>query len=115
MRKAIATIIHTINCVFGGTKLTQQIPKQAVEAAVKFVTFSASQIDVLYTEFSARTALAPNLAKVLSFLEHREFITARDVTRGFSGKNRPNTAQARDWLRELVDMKLITTNDGKEH
>jgi hypothetical protein len=55
----LATIIHTLTCVFNGQQVTNQIPRSAVEAAVRFVKFAADQVASLYTEFSDRSALAP--------------------------------------------------------
>jgi hypothetical protein len=40
----LATIIHTLTCVFNGQQVTNQIPRSAVEAAVKFVKFAADQV-----------------------------------------------------------------------
>jgi hypothetical protein len=75
----------------------------AVEAAAKFVKFAADQVATLYTEFSDRTALAPNLAKILLAAERKGgAITVRDAQFVFASRFRPSTQITRLWFNELV-------------
>jgi hypothetical protein len=106
----LAIIIHTLNCVFHDRPVTTNIPKSAVEAAIKFATFTASQTDLLYTEFADRTALAPNLAKILALAERKGgAISVRDVTLTFDSKHRPTKEQIQSWFTELAEMKYGET------
>lgn len=106
----LAIIIHTLNCVFHDRPVTTNIPKSAVEAAIKFATFTASQTDLLYTEFADRTALAPSLAKILALAERKGgAISARDVTLTFDSKHRPTKEQIQSWFTELSGMKYGET------
>jgi hypothetical protein len=89
----MAAIIHTINSVVNGVEVDLMIPRSAVEAAIKFVKFSSDQIINLYTEFSDRTALAPNLAKILLAAERQGGkISTREAQHIFRINQRP-TAQ----------------------
>jgi hypothetical protein len=55
------------------------------------------------TEFSNRTALAPNLAKILLAAERKGGkISIRDAQLAFTPKFRPNAQMARSWFGELV-------------
>ena len=102
----LATIIHTLTCVFNGQQVTNHIPRSAVEAAVKFVKFAADQVASLYTEFSDRSALAPNLTKILLAAERKGgTITARDAQNIFPLKGRPNAQQVKEWFADLQAMK----------
>lgn len=57
----------------------------------------------LYTEFSDRTALAPNLAKILLAAERKGGkIFIRDAQLAFTQKFRPSAQMARSWFGELV-------------
>jgi hypothetical protein len=57
----------------------------------------------LYTEFSDRSALAPNLAKILLAAERKGGkISVRDAQLVFSQKFRPSAQMARSWFSELV-------------
>jgi hypothetical protein len=109
----LATTIHTLNCVFNGQQVTNQIPRSAVEAAVKFVKFAADQVASLYTEFSDRSALAPNLTKILLAAERKGgTITIREARENlFHTKQRPTTQTVREWFSELQEMKYgkVTT------
>ncbi len=109
----LATIIHTLTCVFNGQQVTNQIPRSAVEAAVKFVKFAADQVASLYTEFSDRSALAPNLTKILLAAERKGgTITIREARENlFHTKQRPTTQTVREWFSELQGMKYgeVTT------
>jgi len=109
----LATIIHTLTCVFNGQQVTNHIPRSAVEAAVKFVKFAADQVASLYTEFSDRTALAPNLAKIVLAAERKGgTITIREVRENlFLSKQRPTAQTVREWFSELQEMKYgeVTT------
>jgi hypothetical protein len=109
----LATIIHTLNCVFNRQEVTNQIPRSAVEAAVKFVKFAADQVASLYTEFSERSALAPNLAKIVLAAERKGgTITIREARENlFHTKQRPTTQTVREWFSELQEMKYgeVTT------
>ena len=111
----LATIIHTLTCVFNNQPVTSNIPRSAVEAAIKFVTFTAAQIDLLYTEFSDRTALAPNLVKILALAEAKGgTVSARDITLAFNAKHRPSKQQIQEWFAELTEMKYgETTTKGQ--
>jgi hypothetical protein len=111
----LAGILHALNCTFNGQPVANRIPKSTVQAAVKFVIFTANQIDVLYTEFTDRAALAPNLARIVTLLETKGTITHRDVTRSFSGKQRPTTEKAREWMSELVAIGMAATTDQKKY
>jgi len=102
----LAGVLHALNCTFNDQPVTPRIPKSIVKAAVKFVIFTANQIDVLYTEFSDRTALAPNLVKILALAERKGgAVSVRDLSTSFTQKYRPTTQQVREWFNELVDLK----------
>jgi hypothetical protein len=109
----LATIIHALTCVFNNQQVTNQIPRSAVEAAVKFVKFAADQVASLYTEFSDRSALAPNLTKILLAAERKGgTITIRETRENlFHTKQRPTTQTVREWFSELQGMKYgeVTT------
>ncbi|MEG4294584.1 DUF3987 domain-containing protein [Microcoleus sp. C2C3] len=103
----MAAIIHTINCVVNGVEVNLLIPKFAVEAAIKFVKFTSDQIINLYTEFSDRTALAPNLMKIFTAAERQGGkITVREAQDILRVKQQRPTAQTvREWFSELQEMK----------
>jgi len=108
----LATTIHALTCVFNGQQVTNHIPRSAVEAAVRFVKFAADQVASLYTEFSDRSALAPNLAKILLAAERKGgAISVRDAQNSFPLKQRPNAQQIKEWFSELEQMKYgeVTT------
>jgi hypothetical protein len=109
----MAAIIHTINCVVGGVEVDLLIPRSAVEAAIKFVKFTSDQVLSLYTEFSDRTALAPNLMKIIQAAERQGGkISARDVQKNlFRSNQRPTAQTVREWFSELQQMKYgeVTT------
>ena len=97
----LATTIHTLTCIFEGQPMSNHIPRSAVEAAVKFVKFAADQVASLYTEFSDRTALAPNLAKILLLAERKGgTVSVRDAQRSF-GSRPPAAQQIKEWFDEL--------------
>jgi 5S rRNA maturation endonuclease (ribonuclease M5) len=102
----LATTIHALTCVFNGQQVTNHIPRSAVEAAVKFVKFAADQVASLYTEFSDRTALAPNLTKILLAAERKSgTISVRDAQKNlFRSSQRPSTQTVREWFSELEQM-----------
>ena len=57
----------------------------------------------LYTEFSDRSALAPNLAKILLAAERKGgTISVRDAQFVFASRFRPSTQMTRLWFNELV-------------
>jgi len=102
----MAAIIHTINSVVNGVEVDLMIPRSAVEAAIKFVKFSSDQIINLYTEFSDRTALAPNLAKILLAAERQGGkISTREAQHLFHIKQRPTAQTVREWFSELQEMR----------
>jgi hypothetical protein len=88
------------------------IPRGAVEAAIKFVKFTSDQIVNLYTEFSDRSALAPNLMKIIQAAERQGGkITTREAQHVFQKKDRPTAQTMREWFSELQEMKYgeVTT------
>ena len=102
----LATIIHTLTCVFNGQQVTNHIPRSAVEAAVKFVKFAADQVASLYTEFSDRSALAPNLTKILLAAKRQGGkISTREAQHIFRVNQRPTAQTVREWFSELQEMK----------
>jgi len=108
----LATTIHVLNCVFNGQQVTNQIPRSAVEAAVKFVKFAADQVTTLYTEFSDRSALAPNLMKIIQAAERQGGkISIREAQHVFQKKDRPTAKTIREWFSELQELKYgeVTT------
>ena len=101
----LAVVIHTLNCIFNNQPVTTHISRDVIKAAVKFVMFTASQIDVLYTEFSDRTALAPNLVKILTLAERKGgTISTREAQHAFHVRQRPSAQQIREWFAELESM-----------
>jgi hypothetical protein len=112
----LATIIHALTCVFNGQQVTNKIPCSAVEAAVKFVKFAADQVASLYTEFSDRSALAPNLTKILLAAELQGGeISVREVRAPFNEKQRPEVQRVREWFTELevLNYGKVTTKGRK--
>lgn len=111
----LATIIHGLTCVFNGQQVTNQIPRSAVESAVKFVKFAADQVASLYTEFSDRSALAPNLTKILLAAERKGgAITIRDAQLAFNSRFRPTAQITRSWFGELAVLGYgVTKKSGK--
>jgi hypothetical protein len=108
----MAAIIHTIDCVVNGVEVDLLIPRSAVEAAIKFVKFTSDQIVNLYTEFSDRSALAPNLMKIIQAAERQGGkITVREAQHLFHIKQRPTAQTAREWFSEIQEMKYgeVTT------
>lgn len=108
----MAAILHTINCAFAGTEVSLQIPREAVEAAIKFVKFSADQIASLYAEFSDRKALAPSLAKLVQLAERKGgTLSTREAQLAFPFKHRPSAQQIREFFAELEAMNFgaVTT------
>ncbi|MEG4302589.1 DUF3987 domain-containing protein [Microcoleus sp. D3_18a_C4] len=102
----MAAIIHTINSVVNGVEVDLLIPRSAVEAAIKFVKFTADQIVNLYTEFSDQTALAPNLMKIMQAAERQGGkISTREAQHLFHIKQRPTAQTVREWFSELQEMK----------
>lgn len=69
------------------------------------------------TEFSDRSALAPNLAKILLAAERKGGkISIRDAQLAFTSKFRPNAQIARSWFGELVALdygKVQKSGNGK--
>jgi hypothetical protein len=101
----LATIIHALTCIFNNQQVTNHIPRSAVEAAAKFVKFTADQVASLYTEFSNRQALASSLAKIVLLAERNGGITSvRQVSKSFTSKLRPDNQQIREWFAELAAM-----------
>jgi hypothetical protein len=112
----MAAIIHTINCVVNGVEVDLMIPRGAVEAAIKFVKFTSDQIVNLYTEFSDRSALAPNLMKIIQAAELRGGeISVREVRAPFNEKQRPEVQRVREWFTELEVLNYgeVTTKGRK--
>ncbi|MCC3573739.1 MAG: DUF3987 domain-containing protein [Microcoleus sp. PH2017_40_RAT_O_B] len=108
----MAAIIHAINCVFNGVEVSTLIPKGAVEAAIKFVKFSADQIASLYAEFSDPKALAPSLAKLALLAERKGgTLSVREAQHAFHIKQRPSAQQIREFFGELESMNfgVVTT------
>jgi len=102
----MAAIIHTINCVVSGVEVDLLIPRSAVEAAIKFVKFTSDQVLSLYTEFSDRSALAPNLMKIIQAAERQGGkISARETQHIFRVNQRPTAQTVREWFSELQEMK----------
>jgi hypothetical protein len=109
----MAAIIYALTCAFNGIEVNPLIPKTAVEAAIKFVKFTSDQIASLYAEFFDRTALAPNLAKIVLAAERKGgTITIREARENlFLSKQRPTAQTVREWFSELQEMKYgeVTT------
>jgi len=112
----MAAIIYALTCAFNGIEVNSLIPKTAVEAAIKFVKFSSDQIASLYAEFSDRTALAPNLAKIISLAERKGgTISLYQIRQSFNGKERPEVQRVREWLTELSNLKYgEVTSEGRK-
>ncbi|MEG4048498.1 DUF3987 domain-containing protein [Microcoleus sp. Pol17_C1] len=112
----MAAIIHVLTCAFNGVDVNPLIPKTVMEAAIKFVKFSSDQIASLYAEFSDRTALAPNLAKIISLAERKGgTISLYQIRQSFNGKERPEVQRVREWLTELSNLKYgEVTSEGRK-
>jgi hypothetical protein len=69
----------------------------------------------LYTEFSDRSALAPNLAKILLVAERKGgTISVRDAQLAFSKNFRPSAQMMRSWFSELAILEYgVIKKSGK--
>jgi hypothetical protein len=74
-------------------------------------------VATLYTEFSDRSALAPNLTKILLVAERKgRKISVRDAQLAFSQKFRPSAQMVRSWFSELAILgygKIEKSKGGK--
>jgi len=109
----LATILHCIHTAFKGVEIPENIPAEIIRAAIKFVKYTTDQALSLNLEICEPTALAPNLAKIISLAERNGgTISGAKVAKSYNAKLRPSSEKIREWLSQLASLKYgeVTSN-----
>lgn len=112
----LAINLHRIEAVFTGQLPSDRIGRHTMSAAIALTYFYAQQVQALYSLLGEEDSLPPMLAKVLDIAERKgDWINARDVQFGFSGKKRPAAESVRQWFKELEALELGTIQGQGRH
>ena len=109
----IATILHAIHSAFKGGEISENIPAEIVRAAIQFVKYTTDQALSVNLDICESSALAPNLAKIISIAERNGgTTTGAKIAKSYNAKLRPDNQKIREWLDQLAEMKYgeITSN-----
>ncbi|MEG4851692.1 DUF3987 domain-containing protein [Microcoleus sp. B5-D4] len=109
----IATILHAIHSAFKGGEISQNIPAEIVRAAIHFVKYTTDQALSVNLDICASSALAPNLAKIVSLAERNGgTTTGAKIAKSYNAKLRPDSQKIREWLDQLAELKYgeVTSN-----
>ncbi|MCU0544864.1 MAG: DUF3987 domain-containing protein [Oscillatoriaceae cyanobacterium Prado104] len=111
----LVTILHCLHAAHNGTEISESVPIDTVRTAIKFVNFTIDQALSLNLELCDRTALAPNLAKIIALAERKGgTVSTREAQNNFPLKQRPTAQQIRELFGELSLMKYgEVTKTGK--
>ncbi|MEG4626331.1 DUF3987 domain-containing protein [Microcoleus sp. w1-18aA5] len=108
----VATILHCIDSAFRCVEVSESIPVEIVQAAIKWVTYTTSQALSVNLEICDATALAPNLDKIISLAKKKGgTVSARDAQNSFDHKLKIKSQQVKEWFAQLEAMKYgkVTT------
>jgi hypothetical protein len=109
----IATILHAIHGAFKGGEISENISAEIVRAAIQFVKYTTDQALSVNLDICESSALAPNLAKIISLAERSGgTTTVAKIAKSYNAKLRPDSQKIRAWLDQLVEMKYgeVTSN-----
>jgi hypothetical protein len=109
----IATILHAIHEAFKGGEISKSIPVEIVRGAIQFVKYTTDQALSVNLDICEPSALAPNLAKIISLAERNGgTISAAKVAKSYNAKLRPSSEKIREWLDQLASLKYgeVTSN-----
>jgi len=109
----IATILHAIHGAFKGGEISESISAEIVRAAIQFVKYTTDQALSVNLDICESSALAPNLAKIISLAERGGgTTTGAKIAKSYNAKLRPDNQKIREWLDQLVGMKYgeVTSN-----
>lgn len=102
----VATILHCIDSAFRCVEVSESIPVEIVQAAIKWVTYTTSQALSVNLEICDSTALAPSLDKIISLARKKGgVVTARDAQNSFNHKLKITSQQVKEWFAQLESMK----------
>ncbi|MEG4025517.1 DUF3987 domain-containing protein [Microcoleus sp. S13C4] len=102
----VATILHCIDSAFRCVEISENIPVEIVQAAIKWVTYTTSQALSVNLEICDATALAPNLDKIISLARKKGgIVSARDAQNSFDHKLKIKSQQVKEWFTQLEAMK----------
>lgn len=111
----VATILHCIDSAFRCIEVSENIPLEIVQAAIKWVTYTTSQALSVNLEICDATALAPNLDKIISLARKKGgAVSARDAQNSFDHKLKIKSQQVKEWFTQLEAMKYGTVTTAKK-
>jgi hypothetical protein len=111
----VATILHAIHGAFRGGEITESIPAEIVLGAIQFVKYTTDQALSVNLDICEPSALAPNLAKIISLAERNGgTISGAKIAKSYNAKLRPTNQEIREWLDQLGEMKYgEVTSSGR--
>jgi len=111
----VATILHAIHSAFRGGKIAESIPAEIVRGAIQFVKYTTDQALSVNLDICEPSALAPNLAKIISLAERNGgTISGAKIAKSYNAKLRPTNQEIREWLDQLGEMKYgEVTSSGR--
>ena len=108
----VATILHCIDSAFRCVEVSENIPVEFVQAAIKWVSYTTSQALSVNLEICDSTALAPNLDKIITLARKKGgVVSARDAQNSFNHKLKITSQQVKEWFAQLESLKYgkVTT------
>jgi 5S rRNA maturation endonuclease (ribonuclease M5) len=111
----VATILHVIHGAFRGGEIAENIPVEIVRGAIQFVNYTTDQALSVNLDICESSALAPNLAKIVSLAERNGgTISGAKIAKSYNAKLRPTNQEIREWLDQLASMKYgEVTSSGR--
>jgi len=109
----VATILHAIHGAFTGGEISENIPVEIVRGAIQFVKYTTDQALSVNLDICESSALAPNLAKIISLAERNGgTVSGGKIAKSYNAKLRPTSQKIREWLDQLASMKYgeVTSN-----
>jgi hypothetical protein len=107
-----ALILHCTYAAIAGTVPDQLIPASTVETAIAWTRWELSQTLLQYQKLGLTDD--PELSRILKFIDKftgKGWISAREVTHWWSGREKPNTSEIKSFMAKVAGLGYAIDND----
>jgi Protein of unknown function (DUF3987) len=107
-----ALIIHRTLAAIAGTKPEQLVSADVLETAIEWTKWELSQTLLQYQLLGLTDD--PELSRILKFIDKftgKGWVSARDVTHWWSGREKPNTSEIKSFMAKVVKLGYAIDND----
>ncbi|MBL1174137.1 DUF3987 domain-containing protein [Pantanalinema sp. GBBB05] len=111
----IALVLHSVEAATNQQEPSEEIQIHTLRAAIAIKKALLQQTELIYSEAGVNQGeLSPILVKILDILKRKKQLSARDLSRCWTTRQKPLAKQFEVWMQELIQLNLVREGRTKQ-